>query len=243
MESLPALVQDLGHPDRDRRAHCAEELTRRGEPVVLPLCELLRTGEPLQRCAAADVLASLADGRAISPLIGLLGYPDGPVRCHAAQALGTLDARAAVGPLAAAARAGPLEAGVQAVEALGKLGMRGAPGAVHALVETVDTAMPEVAAAALRALAEWARLAPSAPLREAIPVLWRKLGLFNRPSPDLQRACWSTLQAIDAATASLKDLPLPAGAPAAAENLPLPAGPAHPDAGQLPIVAEFEDEG
>src|SRR5688500_4390278 len=164
MESLPALVQHLGHPDRDRRAHCAKELTRRGEPVVLPLCEHLRTGEPLQRCAAADVLASLGDGRAVSPLIGLLDYPDGSVRCHAARALGSLDAPAAVRPLAELARAGPPEAGARAVEALGKLGMRGAPGAVHALVETVDTAMPEVAAAALRALAEWARLAPSASL-------------------------------------------------------------------------------
>jgi HEAT repeat protein len=239
MATLPVLIQDLGHADRERRAACAEELARRGEPAVLPLCEVLRTGTALQRCTAADVLARIRDPRSIPPLIGLLEYPDAGVRAHAAAALGALAAPEALLPLWACVRSSPPEASVQAIRALAILGEMGTPEAVRPLAEVIHAGPSEAAVIALRGLEGWARRAPHVGLREALPVLRAKLLRIQLVrDPTFQLACASALAAVEGVTASLKDLPLPASGSRDPADLPVPAEPAKPDLEHLPLASD-----
>lgn len=77
---------------REERQAAQEALIARGEPVVLPLIDVLRAGEGRSAFGAAEVLGALADPRAFEPLVealvspnplvggaalkGLLNYPD-----------------------------------------------------------------------------------------------------------------------------------------------------------------------
>ncbi|MBI3912217.1 MAG: HEAT repeat domain-containing protein, partial [Armatimonadetes bacterium] len=121
----------------------------------------------------------------------------------------------------------------EAAAALVKIGKP----AVPALCVALKDESRDVRQKAAAALGEIAKRDPVLALRAALPRLRQLVGSPSA-SGDIYRTYRTALQCIEEATASLKDLPLPAGAPApSAENLPLPAGAPALDPSTLPIPA------
>lgn len=120
------LVADLRGPDAEKSGRARLQLITLGEPVVPALAELLRSGTPAERIAAANTLWGMGSrARAAVPdLAAALADPDPALRVAAAMALENMGraAEAAVPSLAKAL--GDREARVRqaAVKALGAIG-------------------------------------------------------------------------------------------------------------------------
>jgi HEAT repeat protein len=108
---VPALLAGLAIPDRRVRALVATLLGEVGDRrAVLPLIDLLRTGEAGDvfanvRARAAEALGRIGDPRAVEPLIAALADEDLETCAKATEALGRLGDLRAVEPLIAATRA------------------------------------------------------------------------------------------------------------------------------------------
>jgi HEAT repeat protein len=85
-----SLVSILRDRDRSVREAAIRALTSIGEPSVVPLGTCLSDPELTVQEAASGVLASIADGRVLDPLVQALRSPDWIVRMHAAKALGRI---------------------------------------------------------------------------------------------------------------------------------------------------------
>ena len=109
--AVPALLAGMAMPDRHVRALVATLLGELGDRrAVLPLIDLLRTGEAGDvfanvRARAAEALGRLGDPQAVEPLIAALTDEDAETRAKAIEALGRLGDPRAVEPLIAATRA------------------------------------------------------------------------------------------------------------------------------------------
>jgi HEAT repeat protein len=93
------LVAEMRGPDEARRGAARLQLITLGEPAVPALLDLLRTGSPDDRLAAANTFWGMGPraAAAVGDLVALLVDPDPRLRVAAAQAL------EAVGPAAAPA--------------------------------------------------------------------------------------------------------------------------------------------
>ncbi|HSA60963.1 MAG TPA: HEAT repeat domain-containing protein [Nitrospiraceae bacterium] len=84
------LVAILRDRDRSVREAAVGALTSIGEPSVVALGDCLADPELSVQEAASAVLASIADGRVLDPLVRALRSQDWIVRMHAAKALGRI---------------------------------------------------------------------------------------------------------------------------------------------------------
>lgn len=122
METIAALIQELGDSDRQQREYRIERLVRFGEAAVDPLCEALAKGGLLKKCAAAAALGRIGDRRAVPALLRSVDDSETSVREYAIIALGQLRDPAAVPRLGAIARGWNEFLVGPAVEALGEIG-------------------------------------------------------------------------------------------------------------------------
>ncbi len=127
------LLADLRSPDAEKSGQARLQLIRLGEPAVPAVAEMLRSGTPAERIAAANTLWGMgARARAAAPdLAAALGDPDPGLRVAAAMALENMGpaAEPAVASLAKAVRDRDAKVRQAAVKALGAIG----PGAKAAL--------------------------------------------------------------------------------------------------------------
>jgi HEAT repeat protein len=196
----------------------------RDEESVPALCELLHERGRLPGAAAA-ALGQIGDRRAVSPLCALLQRSAASeVLQEAATALGILGDVSAVPELSATlSHADPV---VRFAAARG-LGHFEDPAAIAALCRTLEDRETTVRQAAAMALGEVAQRASAPlPLRAAVPSLRRLCSPRNADWAPAREIYRKALQQIEAATGSLKGLPLPAEATShAPDTLPLPSHP------------------
>jgi HEAT repeat protein len=169
---------------------------------------------------------------AVEPLIAALTHRRLRVRQQAARALGRIGDARAVEPLIAALGDRVARVRRAAAEALERVG--DARAAEPLIARLTDERDGDVRRAAARALAALAGREPVVRLRAALPPL-RRLSRGWLPDRLVFR---DAARKIEAATESLKDLPVPGAAPADlfGENLPVPAAcpPASAEGRRLP---------
>jgi HEAT repeat protein len=180
-ESIPALVDALGDPERDVRAAATRSLAVLGasvavEPIVEALAAgrvqravggwalmqigpsaltrlrgLLRHDDANVRATAAELIGLIGEASDSAELIGLLRDPSAEVRAKSAHALGRLGAGQAAAMLRGALGDRIFFVRAAAARALGQLADRPS---IPALVHQAQTDRFEAAQAAARALAE-----------------------------------------------------------------------------------------
>ena len=127
------LLADLRSPDAQKSGEARLQLIRLGEPAVPALAEMLRSGTPAERTAAANTLWGMGAraGAAAPDLASALADPDPALRVTVAMALENMGPAAveAVPALAKAVRDRDTKVRQAAVKALGAIG----PGAEAAL--------------------------------------------------------------------------------------------------------------
>ena len=207
---LKPYLELLGSDDPARRLKARDELATRGSVVVPALTELLDHGNPLIRNSSAETLGTIADPRALEPLIEAMSDPDDDVRLAAAQALSRMKSEKAVrfliGNLANADDK-------LATEAAAALVNQGAV-AIRPLVELLDSNRRELRSAAIELLGKIRDRRATRPL----------VALLNAPDSWLRVAVARALgrlgdpDATDALVARLSD-PVPMVRAAAAEAL------------------------
>jgi len=120
------LLADLRSPDREKSGRARLRLITLGEPVVPALAELLRSGSPEERLAAANTLWGMGGrGQAAVPDLAVaLADPDPRLRAAVAMALEGMGPAAAGAVPALAQALGDREPGVRqaAARALGAIG-------------------------------------------------------------------------------------------------------------------------
>jgi HEAT repeat protein len=184
---------------------------------------VLRCGILELREAAIQALREVGGPYVIPPLASVLADPDTRIAVRAAIALEQLREPAAWRALAGVWAKGHLEVRVRAVRALTVLGDEAAvPELCRALSDSVYLIRYEAASGFVR-LAGPGRKVPIQ-VRAALPILRQRLSLLSAERPDIRNACRDAIQRIEAATAQMKQLPLPAaGEEPGPEQLPLPA--------------------
>ncbi|HEU4754797.1 MAG TPA: HEAT repeat domain-containing protein, partial [Armatimonadota bacterium] len=250
---LEALQEALRDPDGEIRAEAVRAIARTpGSRSVDLLCDaLLRYGEEVRR-AAAEALGGFSDARVVPALLAALRDPSLQVRRAAAESLGRREELGEVAPrLGEALRDDDMAVRIRIAAVLTGVGAPAAPvfaqalldgdadlrwRAGQALVQIGEPAVPILCALlnseeaeyrerAAEVLAPLALLHPCAALRGAIPALRRRLLPWSMEGEPARQSYQAALQAIRQATAGLKDLPLPAAAPAVAPgDLPIPGG-------------------
>ncbi len=134
------LLADLRSPDAEKSGQARLELIRLGEPAVPALAEMLRSGTPGEKTAAANTLWGMgARARAAVPdLAAALEDPDPGLRVTASMALENMGpaAEPAVAALTKAVRDRDAKVRQAAVKALGAIGP-GAKAAVPALTRAL----------------------------------------------------------------------------------------------------------
>jgi hypothetical protein len=122
------LVADLRGPDVEKSGHARLLLITLGEPAVPAVSELLRSGTPAERIAAANVLWGMGPrGRAAVPDLAVaLDDSDPALRAASAMALENMGAAAEAAVPALAKAVSDREPAVRqaAVKALGAIGPR-----------------------------------------------------------------------------------------------------------------------
>jgi HEAT repeat protein len=120
------LVADLRGPDAEKSGRARVQLITLGEPAVPALAEMLRSGTPAERIAAANTLWGMGAraGAAAGDLAVALTDADPALRVAVAMALENMGAAAVDAVPALAEALGDPEAGVRqaAVKALGAIG-------------------------------------------------------------------------------------------------------------------------
>jgi hypothetical protein len=115
---------------------------------------------------------------------------------------------------------------------------------VPLLCERLQGGRPLVRRLAAWALGEIAQTTPSAALRQALPALRKLSGFLSLDSEESVEVYRSAIGAIEQATRSLKDIPVPASGPDPVPgDLPLPASPADAGTDDLPLPASPEGPG
>jgi HEAT repeat protein len=127
------LVSLLRDTDRAVREAAISALTAIGEPSVPALGLCLSDPQPGVQEAASSVLASIADGRVLAPLITALVNRDWIVRMHAAKALGKIKDSDAIEPLIPLLQDKVKAVREEATAALAAIGDEALPSLVEAL--------------------------------------------------------------------------------------------------------------
>jgi len=239
------------------RAAAAESLGDIGDArAVEPLIDSLRSVEWQVRAAAAKALGQLKDARAIEPLCNALLDKDFNVRAAAAEALGLIGDERALQPLLEAMRGCfvgrsshtqlvvglivipfifiAIFAGASYLGAMGGLG-----GIMQAFFFYYSNRRrtSKLCGVIAQSLAQIAERAPAPELRAILPDL--KVVAADVLQQDRQTRAMSrqVAQKIEALTEQLKNLPLPASAPAPdAATLPRAVDVTTPDVKTLPRV-------
>lgn len=214
--AVPALMEALQAPSKYVRHYAAWALGTLADRQAVPaLMTALRNEDQDLRRYAAKSLGEIGDRQAALALIVALQDEDGGARQYAAEALGKIRDTRAVPALTATLRDEDSGARRYAAWALGNIGDARAVPALTATLWDKDGDAQKYAAGALGNLAA-ALPDPVPALRTALPRLRR---LRNR-DPIFRDA----LEQIEAVTARLKSLPLPADAPPPdSATLPRPA--------------------
>ncbi|MFN3650534.1 MAG: HEAT repeat domain-containing protein [Armatimonadota bacterium] len=223
-------LQELAGDYRWRASRAAELLTASGGAAVPGLCELLRTGSVRARWRAATVLGQIGDPAAVPALEEALDDRHALVRERSAEALLALGA---TGVLARAAETGSVEVRRRAVLTLRRLSE---PVAIRALARAIEDRDVVVRCQAAAGLAELARTAPTLALRLALPPLTARAEYWLTGRAE-RREMAKAARAIERATQSLHDLPVPAAADRSGDALPIPAVPPR-DCSDLPRVSD-----
>jgi len=84
------LIQALEHDDLPERIRAVSQLLECGRASIVPLSELLVSGNPVIRSAAAEVLGAIGDPAAVDALSGALFDDDARVRLAVVSALGRI---------------------------------------------------------------------------------------------------------------------------------------------------------
>lgn len=221
-QAVPALMDALQGPNKYVCLYAGWALGALADRRAVPaLMTALRDKDQDLRRYAAWALGEIGDRQAALALIVALQDEDSGTRQHTAEALGKIEDGRAVPALTAALRDADSGTRRYAALALGNIGdVRAVPALTAALWDT-DGDTQKYAAGALGKLA--AGLPDPVPaLRAALP----RLRHLRKRGPIFQDA----LEQIEAITARLKSLPLPADAPPPdSATLPRPAdAPAEP---------------
>jgi HEAT repeat protein len=158
------LVADLRGPDAEKSGRARLQLITLGEVAVPAVTELLRSGTPSERIAAANTLWGMG-GRArsaVPDLVVALADPDPSLRAASAMALENMGPAAEAAVPALAKALGDGEPGVRqaAVKALGAIG----PGARDALPALTGALRRESWPEAQEAVRRIRGLEPGAPI-------------------------------------------------------------------------------
>lgn len=235
--------------EADVQVVAAEGLGKLGDAeAVEPLLQLLETSQSPVRVAAADALGRLGEARAAPGLQGLLKDKDLLVRAAAATALGELGQEASIPPLMEAYQSCFVGSSARAQRYLG-LAVVGAVVMLFALLFWGTFAVKagglmglsnciiqltthyfgarrrksKVACAVTEALVKIAEANPRPELHRLVRDLRATAGDRLQQEKETREASLRAADRIEALTAALHDLPLPAVIPAAnARTLPLP---------------------
>jgi HEAT repeat protein len=125
-DDVPALIQDLKGPDREKSGRANLALIRVGEPAVPAILELVQGSDPRLRSVALATIWGMGErAKSAAPVLGeTLSDPDPEIRNAAAMALENMGpaAAAAVPALIKALSDGDNRVRQTAVKALGNVG-------------------------------------------------------------------------------------------------------------------------
>lgn len=262
--AVEALCRSLSNPDPGVRVHAARALVTAGTVAVPPLTRAFRRPEiylevsrgdrafTLEqesrwlRKSAAGVLAQIG-GSALDVLCSELGSDEDELCRAAAEALEACG-EPAVEPLCRQLdfdqdrrhnhRVALHSGTVPAARVLGRIGHLGA---LDALVQALDHPNSRVRIAAAYGLGDLATATPAPELRALLPGLNLRRVRYNLSAPrsDEAQAVQHAIRTIEAATAQLAAVPLPAAGLALKKNtLPRPAGLAVSEADSFPIATD-----
>lgn len=226
--AIPVLAELLSAPQSEKVKSLRQEIVLAladfGDPLVVPvMADALHDPSFRVRALAAESLGKLGWREAVPALIQTLQDSRWQVALKAATALGTLGDPGGVEPLIRTLAHENPEFRVCAVKALGELG--GAT-ALAALCRSLGDPEPRVRREAALAVARLVITSNDIPVqaRAALPMLQRLYESGTVEGSEDRAACGSAIRKIEAATASVKQLPLSVGAqPLEADALPLPA--------------------
>jgi hypothetical protein len=231
MEDISWLIHGLQNSAPWTRTCYIEALGKTGNArAVPPLCQALKD---LQLQVAAEQALIRLGSKAVLPLCEELQHASWDVRPNVADVLGRIGDQRAVLPLCQALRAMDDELRRRAMIALGRIADSRA---VLPLCEALRDGYAEAAIA----LGEIAQRDPVPELCAALPILWQCLNTYERhpAAAVFQRPFRNAIARIEAATPSMRELPVPATAPPPSpENLPLPSRPPLPSPEGLPAPA------
>lgn len=227
--AIPALGELLGAPETEKVKGLRQEtvlaLASFGDRAALPALEgALHDPGFRVRAQAAESLGKLGWREAVPALIEALQDSRWQVATKAATALGAIGDAGGVEPLIRALAHENPELRVCAVTALGELG---GAAALAALCRSFGDREPRVRREAALAVARLVTLSADIPVdaRAALPMLQQLRDEAPELESEIRAACELAIRNIEAATASVKQLPLSVGVqPLDPENLPLPAG-------------------
>lgn len=225
----PALAALLGLPEAEKVKGLRQEivlaLANLRDPSVIPvLAEALRDPSYRVRAQAAESLGKLGWREAVPALIGALHDSRWQVATKAAAALGSLGEPAGIEPLIRTLAHENPELRVGVVQALGELG---GAAALSALCRRFGDPEPRVRREAALAVARLVTTSADVPIeaRAALPMLRELWEGASEEGHEIRAACELAMRKIEAATASIKQLPLSVGIqPLEPESLPVPAG-------------------
>ena len=159
MQDLVNVLADSA-ADEGQRDSAASALALLGDGAIVPLRQLLGTGDADQRWWSARGLAAIDGPTSVTLLIETLSDCDPDVRACAALGLGTLAAAEAVSPLVHRMADENIYVGRIAGNALIQIGKP----AIPALIKALDSTSPAIRGGAARALV-------AVPSHDAIPAL------------------------------------------------------------------------
>jgi HEAT repeat protein len=159
LQELANVLADSAMDD-GQRENAASGLALLGDGAIVPLRQLLGTGDADQRWWSARTLAAIDSPTSVTLLIETLSDCDPDVRACAALSLGTLAAAEAVSPLVDCMADENIYVGRIAGNALIQIGKP----AIPALIEALDSKSPATRGGAARALV-------AVPSHDAIPAL------------------------------------------------------------------------
>jgi hypothetical protein len=224
-----ALSQALRDPQT--RDAAAGALVSMGAPAIESVCQALRSEDAAVRACAARILGQIGHANAVPPLCNALKDAERSVRAQAIEALARIGDPEAV-PCLIEMLWYPGPETLRAAAALGKIGDRRA---ILPLWEALLDGPAELDRPLTLALGEMARREPGPELLEVLQRLrreLRELGGESRPTLAALR------RQLEAATAAIRDRPIPASAPSPPrESLPVPAAPVPPTPENLPLPA------
>lgn len=226
-DAVPALTELLGALKRESKTALRSEiilaLQKIGDPAAVPaLAAALADASPIVRERAADALGRIGGPEGVAALVQALQDGEKQVAAKGAAALGAIRDPSSAEPLARSLAHGYLELRVASARALGQIG---GEVAVAALCRALEAPEERVYREAVLGLTSIALASDGVPvqLRAALPALKSMAGTFSTESAEVKSACREAIRAIEARTASTKQLPLPAVPDQPAANmLPLP---------------------